>query len=264
MEEFRATRAAEVKARTVYHETVLVKQLLNYACSRGFARKNVLKALKVSKPVSTRRSSYTLEQVEDILKATKEPYRSMFELLAFTGLRLGELRFLSWDDVDAEGAWLHVRAKPDVGWRPKSGKDRKAPLHSRARAVLDRIPHAGRWLFARTHTENGVVQMRQIAKNKVLKRLKSVLRKVHIEDGTVHGFRHFFITHCADSGVPPLQLMEWVGHADLRVILDYYHSSDEASRRVMASVSFGGDANPCDANSKQAQIEDTSNGKRKR
>ena len=76
----------------------------------------------------------------------------------------------------------------------------------------------------------------QIDGRRVLKELKAVAKELGIEDATVHGFRHFFITYAADSGIQPLQLMQWVGRHDLSVILTYYHLSDEESQKAMASI----------------------------
>jgi integrase len=48
--------------------------------------------------------------------------------LAKTGMRSGELAHLLVEDVDLEGGWLHVRNRPALGWRVKTGRDRSIPL----------------------------------------------------------------------------------------------------------------------------------------
>ena len=48
--------------------------------------------------------------------------------LAKTGLRLGELAHLLIEDLDLEGGWLHVRNRPALGWRVKTGRERAVPL----------------------------------------------------------------------------------------------------------------------------------------
>jgi integrase len=54
----------------------------------------------------------------------------LFLLLALTGLRPGELTHLMLpDDLDLSGGWLHVRNKPALGWRIKTGNERVIPLH---------------------------------------------------------------------------------------------------------------------------------------
>ena len=48
--------------------------------------------------------------------------------LAKTGMRPGELAHLLVEDVDLESGWLHVRNRPALGWRVKTGRDRPIPL----------------------------------------------------------------------------------------------------------------------------------------
>ena len=263
VERFRAKRAEVVKPGTVYHESIVVKQLIKYAFTRGLVRSNVLDELKIRKPKVRRRRSYTPAEVEEILRVAKEPWRSVFELPAFSGLRIGELKFLSYDDVDVDGGWLHVRAKPDISWRPKNGEDRKVPLNERTRSVLERVPRVSRWVFWRRRTAGGTSVVDQIDERRVLKELKAVARELHIEGATVHGFRHFFITFTADLGVQPLQLMEWVGHHDLSVILTYYHLSDEESQKAMTSISPETSAGQGEGDPEQAQNEETVKMKKK-
>src|SRR5262249_23762829 len=45
-----------------------------------------------------------------------------------TGLRPGELAHLLIEDLDLDTGWLHVRGKPELGWRIKTGRDRSVPL----------------------------------------------------------------------------------------------------------------------------------------
>jgi integrase len=59
--------------------------------------------------------------------------------LAKTGLRPNELVHLLIDDLDLARGWLHVRNKPDLGWRVKTGRDRKVPLVEELSLVLQRV-----------------------------------------------------------------------------------------------------------------------------
>jgi integrase len=58
--------------------------------------------------------------------------------LAKTGLRVGELTHLLVEDVDLAGGWLHVRNKPGLDWRIKTGAERTVPLPPEVVAVLRR------------------------------------------------------------------------------------------------------------------------------
>lgn len=59
--------------------------------------------------------------------------------LAKTGLRVGELVHLLVEDLDLEGGWLHVRNKPQLGWRIKTGRERRVPLVDEVAFVLRQV-----------------------------------------------------------------------------------------------------------------------------
>ncbi|MHB1037114.1 MAG: tyrosine-type recombinase/integrase [Pirellulales bacterium] len=102
-------------------------------------------------------------------------------MLAKTGMRPGELMHLLVEDVDLDAGWLHVRNKPELGWRSKTGRVRMIPLghkprhdatgslgmtavytHTRAESQKREIERALRlWLgsleLARTWAEGGAL-----------------------------------------------------------------------------------------------------------
>jgi len=55
---------------------------------------------------------------------------------AKTGLRVGELTHLLVEDLDLEAGWLNVRNKAELGWRIKTGVERRVPLMSELVRVL--------------------------------------------------------------------------------------------------------------------------------
>jgi integrase len=48
--------------------------------------------------------------------------------LAKTGIRPGELIHLLIEDVDLDGGWMHIRNKPELGWKIKTRRVRDVPL----------------------------------------------------------------------------------------------------------------------------------------
>lgn len=59
--------------------------------------------------------------------------------LAKTGLRVGELVHLLIEDVDLDSGWLNVRNKTSLGWRIKTGSERKVPLLSEVVTLLQHV-----------------------------------------------------------------------------------------------------------------------------
>lgn len=235
-EQYRATLRKEGYApQTIQHRLVIVKQLVNWAVERDLLAQNPLKGLRIGKSRPRPQPCFSLGEVERILAFSSGPLRAILEVLAFTGLRISVLVWLTWMDVDFERGFLIVRPKDD--WVPKHGRTRVVPMHDRARAVLETLPRRHRWVFTARASRNYPDGGHQISTTHTLEKLKKVLRRLGIE-GSLHTFRHFFISHCANSGVPPFQLIKWVGHANVSTVMQYYALRDEESLSAMQRLSW--------------------------
>jgi integrase len=241
MDKYRAWRTeAGAEPSTLYHECTVIKQLLNFAFEREMIATNPLKKLKLRKPKPGDPVAFTLDEVEAILTKSHERYRPIFEFLAFTGVRIGELEWLTWEDVDFEKGFVEIRAKDD--WKPKDGDDRSVPMNQRVRRLLDGLPRDGRWVFlgppCAKYPEGG----QRVAERRALGALKKAARKAGVpeEKRTLHTFRHFFASFCANNGVPPFMLAKWLGHSSLEMVMRYYTLGKEESVRAMEALSCGG------------------------
>ena len=72
--------------------------------------------------------------------------------------------------------------------------------------------------------------------NHVRECFKADRNELNIPEGTPHSFRHFFVSLCANSGVPERVCMTWVGHKDSEMVRHYYHLHDDESKRAMGLV----------------------------
>ena len=77
-----------------------------------------------------------------IFNAAEAPYKDIFKFLAMTGLRIGELQFLTKADVDLKEGFIHIRNKtiPETGekWSPKHDNERIVPLIPETREIVER------------------------------------------------------------------------------------------------------------------------------
>ncbi len=53
-----------------------------------------------------------------------------------------------------------------------------------------------------------------------------------------HSLRHTFATAKAEKGVPPFQLQQWLGHANLNTTQIYVHMGRQNARKVMEATSL--------------------------
>ena len=241
VDEFGVRRRRDgMAAKTVYTELTIVRQWLNFAVSRRMLAVSPVSGTKLVKPKPTPRDYWRQDKLDAIVDTAKGPYKAAYLLMSETGMRVGEVIHLTWDDLTLDGPApvAHIRAKEVVAgakpWRPKNGEERAVPLSPRAVAMLRSLPRRRRWLIDRM---NGTAATANKPANDrhILAYLKTVLAKLGLE-GTNHKFRHSFCTIAVLAGVDFFTLRRWVGHVDEEALKIYVHIADEQAQMTMRQL----------------------------
>jgi integrase len=189
---------------------------------------------------------FTREQASQIIHAAKEPFKTLFALAWFTGLRAGEILALTLDDLDFTHKTVRVNKSADDNTRKIRQPKTKAssallPMSSALEAVLRNYiqhwtPNAGGILFA---TRNG---LRPRSRDNVVKcGLKPVLRQLGIPSANtgLHAFRHGLATELVESNAPLTVLQRQMRHADIATTLRIYtHAIPQSQRDAMEGVTL--------------------------
>ena len=151
-------------------------------------------------------------------------------LSLFTGIRIGELCALTWDDFHfSEGIFCvtktmqRIRIKDDPMKRsevrinvPKSECSvRDIPIPENLRKLLLESYEEGAYVTTGSQTE--YVEPRTLAN-----RFKSILKQAGIADANFHTTRHTFATRCVEQGFDIKCLSEILGHASVSITLNRY------------------------------------------
>jgi integrase len=225
---------AEIAPKTLYNESTILRQLVNFALSRGMIRDDPLKGIRIREPKPTPQPCWSPAEVEQILAAADGPYHAALVLLADTGMRVGELCHLTWDDVDPDSNVVMVRAKGD--WRPKTGDERAIPMTPRVCQLLQRLPRDGEWVVTAPASRHNAEPGRQTSDRRLLVSLKRLLAELDLP-GHLHTFRHSFISKAIAAGVPEAVVRQWVGHVDQDILKRYIHIADAESQAAMRRLS---------------------------
>ncbi|NOZ20115.1 MAG: site-specific integrase [Planctomycetes bacterium] len=227
-------RSKSVAAATLYHEITLLRQLANFSASRALISQNPLRGYKMKKPKPQTQPCFSEQQLERIIDTAAEPFNVIYLVLAYSGLRIGELKWLRWKDVDFDRNVIIVREKE--GWQPKTGEGREVPMLPRVREALSSLPRKSKWVFTAPASRQYPRGDHQISERRALSRLKTILKRLDIPEGHLHTFRHYFISMCATGGTSPTTIMEWVGHGSLDMVLRYFHLSHDESQEAMSRL----------------------------
>ncbi|HEX2679544.1 MAG TPA: tyrosine-type recombinase/integrase [Polyangiales bacterium] len=128
---------------TIAHIFATLRVCLRDAVEAGHIDENPAHGVRLPKAQYTREpwTYLTQAEIESLLQCAEipEPYRLLFAVAVYTGLRKGELWGLRWGDVYLDHATPHLMVRRSRTEAPKNGKIRLVPLLAPARAALDRL-----------------------------------------------------------------------------------------------------------------------------
>lgn len=164
-----------------------------------------------------------------------------------TGLRIGEVCALSWDDIDFERQIFHIRStvarvkSMDSGVnskliidKPKTKSSlRDIPIPSKLLTILVSMKKQSKGKYV-VSAENSFVSPRTYEY-----RYHKILDEYNIPSVNYHTLRHTFATRCIEVGVDVKTLSEILGHANVSITLNtYVHSSMELKRQQLEKLSI--------------------------
>ncbi len=166
------------------------------------------------------------EEADRLLGAVDEEWRTMVLVALRTGMRMGELIALRWQDVDLVAGRITVRqnaVKGRIG-TPKSGKAREIALSNDTRAALKSHRHLrGPFVFC---TMDGVM----LKYTELRHPLWRACRKAGLRPVQWHALRHSFASHLVMRGVPLKAVQELLGHSTIQMTMRYAHLGPEVTR----------------------------------
>lgn len=244
IDRYRAHRKPKLSDGSMHHEGRLLKQFLGWATTRRHLAANPLADVLFPKPRRQQRPAPSLKEIDSILAVTPERLRAVLTVLAFAGLRSGEVRNLLVEDVDLANNWINVMSRP--GAETKTGQSWKVPIHDRLRQVLEGLPRrSSGYFFVAGPSRKYPRGDHHISTDRLNESFRAIVESVGMTAGrdaglTIHTMRHFFRTFATNAGVPERMIYKWLGHAPDRSMGNtYYNPSDEDFQKAMKKVPFG-------------------------
>ena len=181
----------------------------------------------------------TIEQIKSVLTHLKEPCRTAVLLDASSGLRVGELLGLRWEDIDFENLEINLTravVKQKITRCKNEASRKPIPLDSELAEVLlswrrqSPYPRNHDWVFASPHRKGkqpywpgSLFQMH----------LKPALDAAQITgDVGWHTLRHTFGTLMKANGEDIKTIQELLRHANFKVTADTYTQAVTPTKRA--------------------------------
>lgn len=222
----------------------IVKNTLDYALRLGMIESNpmlyVIKPKKQASISDNHGNFYTKDELKkflDVAKDTDLKKYTLFRLLAFSGIRIGECLALTWHDLNYKNNTIAINktlAKTKNGIKIQTPKtkssNRVISLDTETIQVLKmwQLEQRKQLLKLGINAMNKQQLIFSNTKNKfiiiptVRLAIKQIAKKAGIYPITTHGFRHTHATLLFASGLDIKQVQARLGHSNVQTTLNIY------------------------------------------
>lgn len=237
-------RSEGLSAKYISDMVVILKSMAKYT-AKTYHCANEIADIELPKTAKKELKLYS-ESEQKILKSAllKEtnPTKLGVLLCLFSGIRIGELCALKWNDIDLNNDLLHVsktcqrikygNSTKIVITSPKStSSDRVIPLPEFLLNILREFAPSDRNSYFLSRTD-------KITEPRTMQyRFKSILKRANLPSMNFHSLRHIFATNCIEIGFDVKTLSEILGHGSTGITLNLYvHSSMHRKRECMEKL----------------------------
>ena len=228
----------DLSARTVLHTHRVLSEALSHATKWGLVTRNVCDVVDPPRPQRKEMIALDTEGVRRLLAAANSsPYRDVFLVALYTGLRRSEVLALRWENVDLAQHTLNVVA----GLHRLSGQglvllpaktSRSRRQVALTREVVDVLRQIRGSLVVQqlelgpAWQDSGFVFTkptgRPVDPEKVSKAFSEIAKSAGLEGVRLHDLRHTHASLMLQAGVHPKIVSERLGHASISITMDTY------------------------------------------
>lgn len=238
------TENSEKSNSTLKSISCVVNQILRFSAVKydmpvpaltGGRGKSVNRPVEVLTKTEQSRLIRYLYQSSDI-------YKIGILLCLSTGLRLGEICALKWEDIDFDNKLLHVnRTVQRIAVKNQEAKtilfesEPKSCFSKREIPVTDELIKI---LLLSRKPDGYVLEYHKPMEPRTYQnKYAGYLKAAGIRKTNFHVLRHTFATNCIDTGTDIKSLSEILGHSDVKITLNrYVHPTMEMKRQHMNSL----------------------------
>jgi integrase len=166
----------------------------------------------------------TQGEVDAILKHASPRLHSMILLAVNTGLRMGEIQGLHWDDIDKQARLLTVKRSV---WEqkekaPKNNRSRTIPLNEGAMQAIQDAPPRRLGCPSVYYSRNGKI----VRKSAMYISLGLACDKAGVKPFGWHVFRHTFASWLSERSKSLRVVQKILGHSTIAMTERYSHPSE--------------------------------------
>lgn len=193
-----------------------------------------------NEPSQTVQALSEQEQQLVVKGAEKHPNGLAIILALETGLRIGEISGLKWEDIDFNNQLLYVRRTVQrVSNVDKTALNKTVLIEGTPKSATSArvVPFSEKIMTLLTNrkqqqTGKFILGGKRPSEPRVITNwLKKICQIVSINHVPFHSLRHSFATRCIEKGVPITTISALLGHKSIKMTLDTYTNSFLTEKR---------------------------------
>lgn len=181
---------------------------------------------------------YTKDELETFLNGARDAGMmkyTLFRLLAFSGMRIGELIALEWADVDFfrktvsinKTLTLSKAGKSTIGSPKTTNSNRTIMLDDETMKILQkwRAEQSRRIIYLGSPKNHSVFSNEygeRLVNSTILRWNKKIAEKQGLKTIGLHGFRHTHASLCFEAGLTMQDVKDRLGHSNISTTMDIY------------------------------------------
>ncbi|MBQ8804159.1 MAG: site-specific integrase [Tyzzerella sp.] len=199
--------------------------IFNYAVKYYDLKENPChKAGSMGKKHAEEMQIWTFDEFQKFIQeASDKPVSyAAFNILYYTGIRVGELLALTWKDIDLDNNTISINKSyqrikgEDVITKPKT------PKSTRAIVIFDYLSDIIRDYKSKIYKPHVNDRVFEHTKHYFTHELKRICQKAEVKKIRVHDLRHSHASLLIELGFSPLLIAERLGHENIETTLNTY------------------------------------------
>lgn len=220
--QYKGKRYADgVAPATINRELACMKKAFNLAIREWeWCRENPVSRVSMEKENNKRDRWLSCGEEDALLSAATPWLREVLVFALNTGMRMGEIRELTWEGVDLFRRTVTV-------FRSKNGERRTIPINQ---VVLDLLKARAKVRSLKTDFVFCSHTFTQLDDSHLRRAFRSAVKDAEIQDLHFHDLRHTFATRLVQSGVDLYKVQCLLGHKTHIMTQRYAHHYPESLR----------------------------------
>ena len=212
----------------------VLKSALSLAKSLEIIQKDYTNKIKLPQAIEKEVTAFDKVKQDKLVKFCLETKKNNYigiVICLYTGIRLGELLALTWNDIDLNSGIMNItktayRIKENgtpriIVDKPKTrNSNRIIPLSKQLVEILKKIKKQSNSNYVLSTRKGGMVGTREYQKT-----YQRILAKLDIPYKNFHSLRHTFATRAVEMGMDVKTLSEILGHKNPMITLQRYTHS---------------------------------------